>query len=237
MPGAERVPASCGASDALPRASPARPLAPWRPRKHPSSNCGPPLGLRAAARPAGGGLAGRSWRAGRRRKWIENNRGTQVDLRGDLGAQGAAGALGVFQRFSRGRGGAGARKLPAVHRHDAPFRASGPNGRLLACFRPPSPLRRGKKPRKAAAAPALRAPSGGARGAGIGAAEEACGGKSIPPDPSVGLPAGKAGRRWRRGGGALPAAELEVALWLPHGNEHLLELLVGDLRGDAPLRG
>ena len=78
MPGAERVPASCGASDALPRASPARPLAPWRPRKHPSSNCGPLLGQRARA------------------------------LRGALGARGAAGAWECFKdspaaKAARGR--------------------------------------------------------------------------------------------------------------------------------------
>ena len=236
MPGAERVPASCGASDALPRASPARPPAPWRPRKHPSSNCGPPLGLRAAARPAGGGLAGRSWRTGRRRKWIENNRGTQVDLRGALGARGAAGALGVFQRFSRGRGGAGARKLPAVHRHDAPFRAIGPNGRLLASGLPPPSVAG-----KSAERPQPRQLSGrplAARGArGSARPRRHAAGKAFRPTRASASRREKPEGDGGGGGGALPAAELEVALWLPHGNEHLLELLVGDLRGDAPLRG
>ena len=235
MPGAERVPASCGASDALPRASPARPPAPWRPRKHPSSNCGPPLGLRAAARPAGGGLAGRSWRAGRRRKWIENNRGTQVDLRGALGARGAAGAWECFKDSPAAKAARGRVNSPPS---TGMMPRSGQAGQMGACLLPASlpPPSREKAPKGRS-----RASSQGAlwRRAGRGSARPRrhAAGKAFRPTRASASRREKPEGDGGGGGGALPAAELEVALWLPHGNEHLLELLVGDLRGDAPLRG
>ena len=236
MPGAERVPASCGASDALPRASPARPPAPWRPRKHPSSNCGPPLGLRAAARPAGGGLAGRSWRAGRHRKWIENNRGTQVDLRGALGARGAAGAWECFKDSPAAKAARGRVNSPPS---TGMMPRSGQAGQMGACLLPASlpPPSREKAPKgrsRASSQGALwrRAGRGDRRGRGGMRRQK----HSARPERRP--PGGKSRKEMAAGGGgALPAAELEVALWLPHGNEHLLELLVGDLRGDAPLRG
>ena len=187
MPGAERVPASCGASDALPRASPARPLAPWRPRKHPSSNCGPTLGPRAAALRGALGARGAAG-SGSKTTW---------ERRSTCGAPLARGAPPVrWECFKDSLGGARARGRANPLPSTGMMPRSGQAGQMGACLLPASfpPPSREKAPKGRS-----RASSQGAlwrrRGAGIGAAEEACGGKSIPPDPSVGLPAGKAGRR------------------------------------------